>query len=121
MKNIFILSVLILLSLSSCQKVNLPEIGSHKFTYYIETDGIVEITYDDNNGKPHTVEIINEKWHLTFDVEMGQILHIEFFPKIDCKVGYYFAQDGVVMSKEALKYRNAYHGVKGTFKIMELP
>jgi len=102
---------------SSCLKVDMPKEGSRKLTYYIETDGIVEAKYSDGYGNICSVKIVNEKWHRTFDVEIYQMMSIDFSPTVDCNVGYYFAQDGTIDEVEDLKFCNANDTIHRLFSI----
>ncbi len=120
MKSIVIISVFVLMVLTSCKKANMPTQGSHKFTYSIETDGQVDVSYFDNTGTLINETVTEKKWHRTFDVNIGDTMYVRFFPTVDCMVGYYFAQDGTITYQESPVFRNAYHGNQGYFIIKEL-
>ena len=119
MKKILFLSVIVLLSFSACKKAIGPEVGSHKFTYYGETDGEVMVKYLDNKGKYIDTVFRKGKWHKTFDVNIGDKMYIEMLPTVDCKMGYYFAQDGRITHKDIMTFHQAYHGIKGNFLIKD--
>lgn len=108
---------LLSLGISSCQKVEEPQKVGHKFTYYGVTDGQLAIRYSDNTGAIHQVYVNNEEWHITFNVNIGDTMYIEMIPTMQCYMGYYFAQDGVITHQEKWKLRQAYYGIISDFII----
>jgi len=120
LKFLLFLSILASFSLNSCKKAEIPELGSHKFTYYIETDGLVSVVYTDAKGTVFSETISNKKWHKTFNVKIGDRMHFEYTRVYGCQVGYYFAQDGRITHQQKLTYGNANYGIKASLEVREL-